>query len=171
MPFNDMNIEIERKFLIRMPSSNNLNAQKDVCVKNLEQTYLTSDGSYNARVRSIDEGGRVRYVKTVKRRISVLSCYEDEFEISEAQYQEELKNADKSKTAIKKTRYCIPFGEHIVEIDVFPFWSDRAILEVELKNEDEEFSLPSFVEIIKEVSDDKRYKNTNLALEIPMDDI
>jgi CYTH domain-containing protein len=70
-----------------------------------------------------------------------------------------------------KTRYAFPFGEHTVEIDVYPFWDDRAIFEVELKNENESFEIPDFIDIIKEVSEDGRYKNTNLAKSIPFDAI
>jgi CYTH domain-containing protein len=49
------------------------------------------------------------------------------------------------------------------EIDIFPFWKDKAIMEVELKNENEEISLPNFIKIIKEVSEDENYKNHSLA--------
>jgi CYTH domain-containing protein len=122
-------------------------------------------------VRKICEGDKIRLVKTVKERISILSAYEDEFEIDESRYAEELKSRDPQKNTIIKTRYCIPFDNHLIEIDIFPFWTDRAILEVELGDENEEFSLPDYVYVIKEVSDDPRYKNTRLAKSIPTDEI
>lgn len=168
---NETHIEIERKFLIRMPCFDDIETQEGLRVKTIKQTYLTTADSSNARVREIAENGSTIFVKTVKKRISTLSCYEDEFEISAEQYTEELKLADGSKKPIEKTRYAFPFGKHTVEIDVFPFWSDRALLEVELGCEDEQFTLPDFIEIIKEVSEDKRYKNTNLALTVPFDAI
>lgn len=164
-------IEIERKFLIRMPCLDQIKNQKGLRIKAIKQTYLiTADGS-NARVRKITENGSVSFVKTVKRRISSLSCYEEEFEICAEQYAEELKQTDTSKKTIEKTRYAFALDRHTIEIDVFPFWSDRALLEVELGSEAEEFSLPYFIEIIKEVSEDQRYKNTNLAVFVPMDEI
>lgn len=141
-----------------------------VRVRHIEQTYLLCD-SGNARVRRIVEGDTVTFVKTVKQRISTLSCYEDEHGISEADYARELKDADPEKNTVIKTRYAFPFRGHTVEIDVYPFWSDRAILEVELESEEEEIPLPAEVEIIKEVSADKRYKNTELARNIPYDEI
>ena len=162
-------IETERKFLIRMPSFSTLQAQNGVRIKEIKQTYLVTDNGTNARVREIVENGKVSRVKTIKKRISSLSCYEDEGEITKEQYEAELTLADPSKKAIEKVRYAFPFGSHTVEIDVFPFWSDRALLEVELESENEEFDIPDFVEIIKEVSNDPRYKNTNLATNIPMD--
>ena len=175
MPCNDMNantpVEIERKFLIYMPDIAVLESFEGVRVKYIEQTYLDCEEGKNARVRRIVEGERESFVKTVKQRISTLSAFEEEYEIDAASYREELKSASADKQTIVKTRYCIPFDEHIVEIDVYPFWSDRAILEVELASENESFSLPDCLHIIKEVSEDKRYKNTNLAKEIPCDEI
>ena len=48
------------------------------------------------------------------------------------------------------------------EIDVFEGKNKGIIIaEIELESEEEEFSLPPFVE--KEVTDDKRYSNHNLA--------
>ncbi len=164
-------IEIERKFLIYMPDLELLSAQKGVRIKHIEQTYLLSDNGKNARVRRIDEDGEIKFVKTVKERISTLSAYENEFEIDQSTYKKELENADASKKTIVKTRFCIPFEHHILEIDVYPFWSDRAILEVELSDESESFSLPDFIRVVKEVSEDKRYKNTKLAECVPMDRI
>ena len=164
-------IETERKFLIRIPCIQVLERQEGLRIKHIVQTYLLTDDDSNARVRKITEGEKISFVKTIKRRISTLSCYEEEYEISAEQYAEELKSSDTAKNAIEKTRYAFPFANHTVEIDIFPFWSDRALLEVELSSEDEGFSIPDFIEIIKEVSEDKRYKNTNLALYVPVDNI
>ena len=168
---NNIPIETERKFLIYMPDLKLLESFNGVRIKKLEQTYLEYESGKNARVRRIDESGRVSFVKTVKQRISTLSSFEDEHEIDENTYAAELLHADKTKQTVRKTRYCIPFDNHVIEIDVYPFWNDRAILEVELASENESFSLPDFIRVIKEVSEDGRYKNTNLAKEIPYDEI
>ena len=154
-----------------MPDISLLRSLQGVRVKDILQTYLASESGKNSRLRRVCEDGKVSYIKTVKQRISVLSAYEDECEISEEQYERELENVDKTKSDIVKTRYCIPYADHIIEIDIYPFWSDRAILEVELSDESESFSLPEYVSVVKEVSDDKRYKNTKLAESVPFDEI
>ena len=161
-------IEIERKFLIEMPEKSVLKKYASR-TKDIIQTYLTPVSNETARVRMITDGETVSYVKTVKRRISDLSHFEDEHEISYEEYRAELKNRDISKKDIEKTRYCIDFSGHILEIDVYPFWTDRAVLEIELSSEDETFDIPDYIKVIKEVTEDGRYKNTNLAKEIPMD--
>ena len=49
------------------------------------------------------------------------------------------------------------------EIDIFPFWRDKAFLEVELKSENEGFVLPPFIKVIKDVTEDEEYTNHALA--------
>ena len=117
------------------------------------------------RLRRYADG--VEYTKTEKMRISDMSCYEDERVISEAEYAAELKNADPERHPIEKERLLLRCEGHIFEIDLYPFWSDRAIMEVELLSEDEEYILPDGIEIIRDVTGDKRYKNARLAKEIP----
>ncbi len=165
-------IETERKFLILMPELSALESFSGVRIKKIAQTYLLSEEGKGARVREICENGKTSYIKTLKSRISTLSCYEEEWELSYEEYAEALTHADRERVTIYKTRYCLPLEDrHIAEIDIYPFWSDRAILEVELGDENESFCLPDFISIIREVSADKRYKNTSLALAVPFDEI
>ena len=168
---SDTPIEIERKFLILMPDIKKLLTISGATEKKIIQTYLLSSKEETARVRKITQNKNTCYVKTVKKRISDLSHFENEYEISKEEYESELKKRDTAKADIEKTRYCVPFKNHILEIDVYPFWNDRAILEIELRDENEDIEIPSFISVIKEVTSDKRYKNTNLALKIPMDNI
>ena len=56
-----------------------------------------------------------------------------------------------------------------MEIDIFPFSKDKAILEIELNEEQQAFQLPNFIEVIKEVTDDDKYKNVNLAIKRSLD--
>ncbi len=164
-------IETERKFLIRIPSLTKMQNGENFRIREITQTYLDREGKKNARVRAIVENGKTTYIKTVKERISQLSCLEEENEISKEEYEKLLLCADKEKNSIHKTRYSFEYGKHTLEIDVYEFWNDRATLEIELESEDEGFSIPSFVEVIKEISTDGKYKNTNLAKNVPYDQI
>lgn len=168
---NNISIETERKFLILIPSCEDMKNQKQFRERKIIQTYLKRTDNKNARVREITENGKISYIKTVKERISILSCFEEEEEISKEEYNQLLEKADKEKKRINKTRFSFEYSNHILEIDVYEFWNDRATLEIELKSEDESFSIPSFIKVIKEISADARYKNTNLAKSIPFDEI
>jgi CYTH domain-containing protein len=50
------------------------------------------------------------------------------------------------------------------EIDIYPFWNDKAILEIELSDENTEIKFPKEINVIKEVTDDESYKNASLAI-------
>ena len=57
------------------------------------------------------------------------------------------------------------------EIDVYPFWKDRAIMEIELDDEGQEIVFPPEIQIIAEVTTDRRYTNSSLAKQVPYDSI
>ena len=118
--------EIEKKFLIRYPSNEVLSGIDEGKKSRIVQTYLRSEEGVTSRVRMREYSDRVKYTKTEKRRISFISCFENERELTEAEYKKELENADKSKNPIIKERLLLDFCGHTFEIDVYPFWEDRA---------------------------------------------
>lgn len=166
---NSIPLEIERKFLISYP--NEVFSLENVKKKDMIQTYLLSENGETDRVRKLECDGKIKYIRTQKRRINALSCFENENEISFEEYEKLLERADKALSPIIKTRYSFPYEGHIIEIDIYPFWNDRAILEIEMKEETEICKIPEFITVIKEVTEDKRYKNVNLAKSVVFDDI
>lgn len=158
-------LEIERKFLIRYPGM--LEGE----VWDIEQTYLASKKGETRRVRRIVNEGREAFFYTEKRRVTDVTREEREREISRAEYDALLCEREEKLKTIRKRRVRIPEGDLIWEIDLFDFWRDRAILEVELSSEDEDFTLPPFVDVIREVTHDKRYTNRAMAKKIPVEEI
>lgn len=163
-------LEIERKYLIRMPDEAQLAAMSGCEIWDIVQTYLMdgADGSTN-RVRSICTGGRVQYIHTVKRRLSDLSHEETECEVSREEYEGLLAQANPALHAIKKRRYRIPHEGQLLEIDIYSFWKDRATLEIELDGEEQAVILPEWLSIVRELTGERAYKNRFLAEEIPME--
>ena len=163
-------LECERKFLIRYPKKEwltEMGAEKSL----IEQTYLLSEKGVTERVRKRAFGERTVYYYTKKVRISALSAEEYEREISKDEYEALLFRRDTTSKTVKKERYNLPYGKHVLEIDVYPFWSRQAILEIELSSESEHFEIPTRIEIIREVSGEKAYKNAFLAKKIPDEEI
>ncbi len=152
-------IETERKYLIRLPEEGFLARGEKW---EITQTYLTAAHG-NRRVREVKTDGVIKYIYTEKHRLSVLSCREEEREIPRDAYLALLTEARADSAPVRKTRYRIPCGGHMLEIDRFPFWSDTALLEVELDGENDPFSLPDTVTVLREVTGDPLYKNTNIA--------
>ena len=161
-----MAFEIERKYLIEYPD---LNILENYPKSEIAQTYLKTNDGMTSRVRKRTTNGVTKYIFTEKKRITDVKCIENERELSSEEYEELLKLADTERRTVIKTRYCIPFNGKVVEVDLYPFWSDRAIAEVEMENEDEAVTLPEFIKVIREVTAEKAYKNYSIAKEIPED--
>ncbi len=156
-------LEIERKYLIRYPDIAWLTSLTNCQRVEIVQTYLKSEDGGGVRVRQRGMDGDYVYIKTTKRTISDRKRVEVEERITEREYLTCLMDADPSRHAIRKTRYCFLYDNRYFELDVYPFWDDRAILELELSSEDEEVVLPKELELIREVTDDDAYKNASLA--------
>ncbi len=155
--------EIERKYLIEYPDINWLESLKNCQRIEIIQTYLKSDVNEEVRVRQRGVDGNFIYFKTIKRKVTDLKRVEIEKRLSKDEYLTLLLEADTEKRQIRKTRYCLMYENQYFEIDVYPFWNDKAILEIELSDENAEISFPSEIKVIKEVTDDESYKNASLA--------
>ena len=49
------------------------------------------------------------------------------------------------------------------EIDIYAFWKDRALVEVEVQNKSKKIAFPPFLNVIKDVTDDETYRIYSLA--------
>lgn len=167
---NINNTEIERKFLIRYPDATFL--ASNATYTEITQTYLAHDEkNMSERVRKRGKDGFYTYTHTCKTHVNAMRRIEIENEISEAEYLKLLERADPERKVINKIRWCLPYNGQLFEIDVFRFWNDRAYMEIELSDESDSIDFPPDIEIIKEVTGDRRYTNASLAKSIPMDDI
>ena len=166
---NNKGIEIEHKYLIEYPDRDVLLAMSGADSAHIVQTYLKTDDGSTERVRSWQQCGETLYYHTVKRRISGLSHLEDETEIGEDEYCSLLARKRPGSSSIEKERILIPFRDRTVEVDIYSFWDDRAVAEVEVLSEEEEVFLPDCIRVIREVTDEGRYKNSNLAFDHDFD--
>ena len=156
-------LEIERKFLIEYPDIHWLESVESCKRIEIIQTYIKSDPGDEVRVRQRGADGNYIYFKTIKRKITDLKRVETECRLSQKEYLRLLMEADTSRRQIRKTRYCLTYKNQYFEIDVYPFWDDKAIMEIELREENIPIEFPEHITIIKEVTDDENYKNAQLA--------
>lgn len=156
-------LEIERKYLIEYPDIKWLESNKNCKKIDIIQTYLTSQNNSERRIRQRGINGNYIYYETIKKTINDLKRVELERRLTKEEYLNLLMEIDINKKQIKKTRYCLIYKNKYLEIDIFPFWNDKAILEVELNDENEKVEIPKQLKLIKEVTNDPKYKNYNLA--------
>lgn len=167
---NNNGFEIERKFLIHRPED--IWLEENAEGSNIIQTYLkTNVPGCSERVRKRSGANDTVYTHTEKKRISAMRREEREEEIDEKEYLVLLKAADPQRRVIYKRRYVLTYKSQSFEIDIYPFWNDRAVMEIEMENETVQVELPEDISVIKEITEDKRYTNASLAREIPFDEI
>jgi adenylate cyclase len=160
-----MALEIERKFLVSELDTAALAAAASDELE-IEQTYLTADPGESLRVRrSVRRDGSEERVETRKRRVSSRTREEVERPLGEAEYRSLLERRDPERRTIHKRRYEVPIAAGLVcEVDVFAgALAGLVLAEVELPAEDAPFSLPGWLAIAREVTDDPAYTNAALA--------
>ena len=162
--------EIERKYLISMPDPDFL--RQNASPTEIVQTYLLPPAPHiNARVRKRGREGAWVYTHTEKTRLSELRRIENERQISREEYETLLQSADPDRNVIRKTRWVLPWKGQNFEIDIFPFWTDRALMELELEDESQTIELPPRIRVLREVTADYRYLNSSLSITIPYEEI
>ena len=146
-----MGIEIEKKFLIdisKLPTLKNGYQIKQGYIKTVDHTTV--------RVRIRDK----KAFLTIKGKSIGASRLEFEYSIPLQDANDMLNNLCQT-SFIDKTRYLVKYEGHVWEIDIFEGKNKGLVVaEIELESEAEAFTLPSW--IIKEVTDDNRYFNSNL---------
>ena len=149
-----MNIEIERKFLVK-----NLNYKSESFEKKyIKQGYLNSDKNRTVRIRVSNNTGFI----TIKGKSNKngTSRFEWEKEIPVTEAEELLLLCE--PTIIEKTRYLIKVGYHTFEVDEFAGDnSGLVVAEIELNAEDEVFEKPDWLS--KEVTGDLKYYNSSIS--------
>lgn len=149
-----MNIEIERKFLVKNKDFKKLSYKEEV----FKQGYLNSDKTRNVRIRVTND----KAFLTIKgaSNASGTTRFEWEKEINRQEAEQLLLLCEPS--IIEKKRYYIKNDDLIFEVDEFYADNQGLILaEIELNNEHQKFKKPEWLG--KEVTGNKEYYNSYLS--------
>ena len=159
--------EIERKFVIKLPSEDVLKQLKAQKIEIL-QTYILSESGYEERVRQRGIDGNYIFFHTIKKRISDEVRVETERKITKTEYLNYLMFSDTRKRQIRKDRWCFIFNNQYFELDVFQNEKEYSLLEIELNEENQPFEIPELLIIdgvCTEVTSINEFKNDSLANE------
>ena len=149
-----MNIEIERKFLVKNKDFKNLSYKEEV----FKQGYLNSDKTRNVRIGVTND----KAFLTIKgaSNASGTTRFEWEKEINRQEAEQLLLLCE--PTIIEKKRYYIKNDDLIFEVDEFYADNQGLILaEIELNSEHQKFKKPDWLG--KEVTGNKEYYNSYLS--------
>lgn len=149
-----MNLEIERKFLVKNDSFKEIAFKK----KYIKQGFLNSDKERTVRVRIIEDKAFLTIKGKSNNTGTIRFEWEKEIPVIEAEQLMLLTE----KTVIEKYRYYIKSKNHTFEVDEFlDENSDLIVAEVELTDENESFSKPDWLG--KEVTGEVKYYNSSLS--------
>lgn len=146
--------EIEHKFLVQ----NEAYKEHASSFETMKQGFLNTHPQRTVRVRLWGDRGYLT-IKGISNEAGT-SRFEWEKEISTGEAASLLKLCEPGM--IEKTRYTIPVGDHIFEVDEFHGANEGLVIaEVELTAEGESFIRPEWLG--KEVTGIKRYYNSMLS--------
>ena len=151
-----MGIEIERKFLLKNSDWKAHVTETHVIKQGYLQSGLEKSQKSSVRIRISNKQANIN-VKSVELK-AVRQEFEYEIPLHDAQ---EMLATLCDGIVIEKTRYYVPYGKHLWEIDIFE--GDNAgmvMAEIELSRLDEHFEKPDWLG--PEVSHDERYYNIYL---------
>lgn len=146
--------EIERKFIVLNEDFKSFATIK----KDIAQGYLNTNPNRTVRVRIAND----KAFLTVKGKgnDTGMTRFEWEKEIPVKEAQSLLLLCEKG--VIEKTRFEIPVGNHVFEVDEFYGENQGLVMaEIELSHENEPFEKPSWLG--KEVTNDQRFYNAYLS--------
>ena len=147
--------EVERKFLVKSEAYKSAASSK----LHIQQGFLSTDPERTVRIRLQNGSGKIT-IKGISD-LEGVSRFEWEHNIpgDEAKQLLELCKG----ALISKTRYEVPAGKHVFEVDVFEGKNEGLVVaEVELEDPDESFEKPLWLG--QEVTGDPKYYNAQLSI-------
>lgn len=151
----------KHKFLVAMPDREALTKRYGALPIEMMQTYLlSSDPALERRIRQQTSFGEQLFFYTTKRVGEDGVRWITERPISEKDYVTYLMEADLALHSVRKLKYRFTCHNRRMELDVYPFSKDRAVLFIYGPDPVEP---PEEIRIIREVTNDAEYKNRALA--------
>ncbi len=157
-------VETARKFLIAYPDVQALEKRPNCQCVDIFQAYLHSEVPGEViRIRQRGLNGDYIYYKTRKRQVEGMKRVELEERLTQDEYLDLMMQADPAYRPIRKRRYCLSENGLYFNIDIYPQWSDQALMEIELYSRDQEVTLPEGIRVIREVTGEVEYTNPYIA--------
>lgn len=154
----------KRKYLIEKPDCATLTGKYHASPISMTQTYLASASEKSElRVRMQNSGNGPLYFYTEKKTGEDGTKWVTERPISQREYSSFILGSDPALSPVTKEKYRFIYQDHRMELDIYPFSEDKAILFVYVPNLDNEPELPPEIKVIREVTGDLEYKNRRLA--------
>lgn len=128
----------------------------------IKQDYLRCDDDTEYRIRRIEQNGIYSYhFSVIKKCVNGIREILTDDVISESAYRNLLLTKSDNSISLTKTRYSFVHDQQYFKLDIFD--DDMCILEVNLTKENPNISIPDFVYVVQDVTNDEEYQNINIA--------
>ncbi|MCH5167622.1 MAG: AAA family ATPase [Erysipelotrichales bacterium] len=157
---NPTRIRNQRKFLVE---SLDVETLAGVASKvDITQDYLNSSDNYEYRLRCMSQKGSSSYHFAVlkKGENGKREIIKEEI-ISKKAYEKLLLTKSESIETIRKSRYSFVHNKQYFKLDIFE--DGLMMLEVNLTKENPELTIPEFVSVLDDVTNNSEYTNINIA--------
>jgi len=163
-----MNIEIERRFLLKTIDEIELGTLCNYDIKTIIQFYHLVNGQ-TVRYRQVSPNyGEKKYYQTIKKKIDTFTFEEDEKEISFLEFTKSIASQTENQKVIVKRRFNYYDEKQNLKFEVDVYSNlNLIILEVELPTKETKFEIPKIISdnIIIEVTGISQFSNAELSIE------
>ena len=151
------------KYLVSMPDVAAITERYQAAAVDMMQTYLLpTNPQVVRRVRQQKNGKEYLYFYTEKR-TNESGVWETEKPISGKEYVQYLMEGDTTMHAVHKIKYRFCYDGQKMELDVYPFSQEKAVMRAAVQDPAASPVLPPEIRVLEEVTGDPRYKNSRLA--------
>jgi len=155
--YNKYLIEVDDDVLQAMAKENNYSDSHII------QYYLVSSDGSERRIRERHRGDDVLYIYSEANYLSNNERIKTDRVLTKRQYKDFGRQIDKSIKVTDKKRYSFINDSLFYKLDVFNFDESKGLLSVGDYHDGSKPKLPSYIKVIKDVTDDVNYKNYYLA--------
>lgn len=160
-------VQVFKKYLVEVNDSilEKVLSEKGASSSEILQYYLKSTNENEKRIRRRIKDGNEVYFYSEARMITAHSRSKSDRILSKRQFSDYMSEIDENLKPINKKRYSFFLNGLFYKLDVFNFDEAKGLLSVQVASEDDTINIPSYFKILKEVTDDVKYKNYFLAKE------
>ena len=157
-------VETFCKYLVEVNDDTIENIKKEQNFSNtfIEQYYLASTGGMERRIRKRVRNGNELFSYSEAKYLSTNERIKSDKVLSSRQYYDYSSEIDPNINPVIKERYAFIKNNLFFKLDIFDFDSTKGMLSVQLA-EGQEVVIPDYIKVIKDVTNDKNYKNYYLA--------
>jgi CYTH domain-containing protein/predicted ATPase len=155
-------VEIERKYLVKSAPIGSMPVHSEAV--EIEQIYLKAGAGQPGRIRRRGHRGSHVYFHTAKGPLVDGARSEVERQIGPGEYVTLAAEADPGCRPVRKRRHCFVWEGQYLELDEFiDPRPGLLLLEIEVSSMDAPVSIPPFLAIEREVTNDPEFQNHRIA--------